>query len=171
MIKKRSKILLSLLLVLIISMQLAQTVQALDLNSNVKSSLDNFLKCMNDGDNNVYNYIDTSNTELYNNVESYLHSLAINYKITNITEENDTYTIEAKIAAAGIGWNVSGLTVKFELKEINNQYKITNTSLFDVIGIENVLSFILKIFAIIGGVLLILIVIIVIIVIRVRKKK
>ena len=169
--KKVSKILLSILLVLTISIQLVQTVQASDLNSNIKSSLDNFLECINAGDNNVYNYIDTSNMELYNNVESYLHSLAINYQITNITEENNTYTIEAKIAASGIGGNVSGLTVKFELKEINNQYKITNTSLFDVIGIENVLSFILRIFAIIGGVLLFIIVIIVIIVIRVRKKK
>ena len=170
MSKKMSKILLSILLVLIIGIQLVHTVQASDLDSNVKSSLDNFLGCINDGNNNVYNYIDTSNTELYNNVEKYLHDLRINYQITNITEENDIYTIETQIAAEGIGWSVSGFTVTFELKEIDNQYIITNTNLFDVIGIENVFSFILKILAVIGGVILIIIVIIVLIVIRMKKK-
>lgn len=174
MIKKISKIVLSILLVMMISMQLAQTVQALELNSDVRASLDNFLECINDGDNNVYNYIDTSNTELYNNVESYLHSLAINYQITNITEKNNTYIIETKIQAEGIGWNISGVTANFEIKEINNQYKITKTTLFDVIGMKNVFSFILKIFMIIGAVVLIfivIIIIIVIIVVRMRKKK
>ena len=175
MINKFTKILLAIFLVTIISIQLAQTVQALDLNSNARISLDNFFECVNDADYDVYNYIDTTNTELYNNIQNYLNSLTINYQIINITEKNNICTIDTRISASGIGWNVSGLTVTFELKKINNEYKITKTNLFDKIGFDNIFLFTSKIFAIVFGILFLIFaippIIVVVCIIVYNKKK
>lgn len=171
--KKLSKVLLVLVFITILGIQIVNASATL-VPSSVTTSLENFMECLNDGDEDIYNYIDTSNSELYNNIQKYLKSMEIRYQLEGITVENDTYYIETKIAASGIGWNVSGFTTNYEIKEIDNEYKIVNTDLFDTVGTENVFKFVLKIFGIIGGVILgiiaIVVTIVIIIVIKNKKK-
>ena len=74
-----------------------------------------------------------------------------------------------------MGWNVHGFSTYYEVKLIDNQYKIIDTNLFDVVGVDNVFKFVLKVFAIIIGLFLsigaIVATIITIVIIKNRKKK
>ena len=169
--KKISKIFLILIFIIIAGVQIVNASSKL-IPIDVKETLDSFFNCLDDGDEDVYNYIDSSNTELSNNIQTYLNSISIKYQITDINKENDTYFVEAKIAAQGINWNVSGFTTKYELKQINGEYKIINTDLFNVIGSDNVFAFVFKILAIVFGVIFTIIAIIVtIVIICVKKSK
>ena len=140
---------------------------------------------MNRADEEVYNCIDTSNEELYNNIEEYIfpksnndydsESFHIKTDIKEITEENGIYNIKTKIRAEGRSltgrWSVSGFTANFQVGQIDGEYKVIDTDLFDVIGPKNVGIFVLKIFALVGGVFLLTILIIVFAVLRATKKK
>lgn len=170
--KKISKILLVLIFVIILGVQIVNASATL-IPQGVNVALENFMECLNEGDEKIYEYIDSSNTKLYSDIQKYLKSMEIKYQIKNIDVENDTYYIETKIAASGIGWNVNGFSTNYEIKEIDNEYKIIQTDLFDVVGTENVFKFILKIFAIVGGVIfgIIAIVVTIVIVIVVKTKK
>ena len=175
MIKKINILIIILLLIIIISPYVVNA-NSNNIEPEVKTTLQEFMKCLNNSDSNIYNYIDNSNLELCNNIEEYLNSVQIQYQITNTLKENDIYTIKTKIEASGIGWNVSGFTVQFNLKSINGKYKIVDTSLFDVIGSDNVMKFTMSIirtvFTIIGVVFLVIgIIIATVIIIIVKNKK
>lgn len=169
MAKKIIKLLLFILLILPLTTFI---VKAESLDVEAQKAFYSFFENINNGSDDVYNYIDTSNTELYNNVQSYLHSVAIMCQIADVQKEDSGYIVEARIAAEGLGWNVSGIKAKFELKKIDNEYKITDTDLFNYIGVENVFKFVIKIFAIIGAMFLgMLAIVIIIILIHKDKKK
>ncbi len=132
--------------------------------------------CDKNGFANVYDYIDTSNTELKKNVEEYLYAIDIDYEIKNTKQlENGNYMISTKIEAEGESWSINGISVDFELKQTDSGYVVVNTNLFDKVGTENVFKFVFKIFAIIGGVIFafaaIIAIVVIIIVKNVKKKK
>lgn len=165
-----------LLLVLIVSILNIHPVYGQEsLYLSADDALKKFVMCLNNGDDQVFDYIDKSNIELNRNVDNYLHGINLLYEIRDIKKNtDDSYTIKTVISARGAGWNVSGFTVDFRIDKINSQYKITDTTLFEVVGSENVLKFITKIFVAIGSILLIVgivTVIIVVIVIKNKKKR
>ena len=131
------------------SVQFVMASESNDLDGEAKKVLKSFTIYLKEGDKEVYNCIDTSNTELYNNVKNYMNDLSIKYSIKEVKEENDVYVVKTKINASGEGWKVSGFTV-------------------------NVMSFIIKILLIIFGVLFvmgIIVVTIVIVIIKLTNKK
>ena len=186
MVKK----LLLLCLIVILTFQIAQAVPAqneiaIGSNTEMEKVFYRFIVCMNRADEDVYNCIDTSNEELYNNKEEYIfpksnidydsESFHIKTDIKEITEENGIYNIKTKIRAEGRSltgrWSVSGFTANFQVGQIDGEYKVIDTDLFDVIGPKNVGIFVLKIFALVGGIFLLTILIIVFAVLRATKKK
>ena len=186
MIKKLTKslLLLGLIAILIFQVAKAQTESEIFSNIDLERAFHNFIICMNRQDEEVYNYIDTSNEELYNNIKEYLfpdldyygtNSFRIKTDVKEITEENGIYNIKTTIRAEGEGingrWSVSGFTANFEAKEIDGKYKITDTDLFDIIGTKNVGKFILMVFGIVFGIIALVILIIVLAVVFSLKKK
>lgn len=144
-----------------------------------KSSLDNFVINLNFGDTKVYDYIDKENNDLYINVEKYLNKINLQYNIREITRIDDvTYNVKTTITASGnedgANWNVSGFSVNFKLRETNDKYLIIETDLFEKVGSDNVIAFVLKIFKIIGTIFLgigLIITIVVVILLNRNKKK
>ena len=169
-IKNKKKVVILIIMFIILNIQVVKAYETDIKNEEVKSSYNNFMMYLNEGNEEVFSYIDPENAELYNNLDRYLNAMAIKGEITKVSEENDIYLIKTKIMAEGPGWNVSGMTVEYKFKKIDDMYRITETNLFDVIGMENVGGFILKGFLIAGGVILIILSIIGTIVYVVIKK-
>ena len=143
-----------------------------DLPYEVKSTFENFFEYLNNSNEDIYNIIDSSNSELMDNISEYLHGIDIIYEVENINVINSNhYKIDTKISANGIGWNVTGFSTYYEIKLINDGYKIVNTNLFDVIGTENILYFILKKLAIVGGIISGIGLIVLLIILMVIKNK
>ena len=170
MLKKILKLIILVVIIINIGTQIVNA-ENIDINNRAEETVNGFYRCMNESDEKIYSYIDTSNTELYENVKRYLHGISIIYEITDANQENDIYHIKTRISAQGAGWTVSGFTVNFDLKLVDNEYVITNTNLFDVVGMENVFKFVFKIFAIIGGVFLTVIIIVLMIIVFIKKRE
>ena len=185
MIKKLTLrlLLLGLIVVLVFQVVQAETESEMFSNSEVGRVFHRFIICMDRQDEEVYDYIDTSNEELYNNIKEYVfpepvyedNLFRIKTNVKEITEENGIYNIKATIQAVGksfVGnWRISGFTANFEVKEVDGEYKVTDTDLFNIIGPENVGKFVLKILAIVFGVIILVILIIVFVVVFSLKKK
>ena len=169
MINKLRIPLFLLLSILFIIMPIVNATSS-TLDSQAEQTLNNFFECINSGSSNVYNYIDKSNTELYNNIENQLHSLSIKYEITDVIKENDKYTVKFRFSAEGINWNVSGFTANLVLQKEGNNYKIVDTDFFEIIKPENILKFTFKIFLIIGLIGIIAAIILIVVIILVFKK-
>lgn len=168
--KKIVKI-VSIILILISTLNIISFAK--NINFKAKESLDTFIQYLNTDNVDIYTYIDTSNTELYDNVNKFLGEASVIYTIKDVEETETESHIEATISASGDNWNVNGFKVEFDFKRINNEFILTNTTLFDVIGTENILKFTMKIFAIIGAIFLIVpltVVIIVVLVIKTNRK-
>ena len=170
---------LSLLLVFIISFFIVITVNAYQYNElpvKVQDTFERFVFYLNEGTDNVYDYIDFSNDELRNNVKAYLGDINLNNEVLDVTciSENH-YKIEARIDASGGTWNVSGFKVYYEIKFVDREYKIVETNLFEFVGSENVIEFVGKIFIIIGCIIsvifLIVLIVVIILIVKSRKKK
>ena len=168
----------------------AQNEIAIGSNTEMERVFYRFIACMNRKDMDVYNCIDTSNEELQSNIQSYVFSESssglyseefyvpsfhIKTDVKKITEENGVYNIKTRIRAEGKGlggsWSVNGFTANFQVSQIDGEYKVIDTDLFDIIGPKNVGIFLLKVFAIIGGVFLLTILIIVFSALRSTKKR
>lgn len=166
--KKLSKIILIFMLIMILGSQYVCAAKQ-TLPRDVEETLEEFLENLEDGDTEVYNYFDTTNTELYNNVNEYLDEIEIDYKIKDFKEENGIYYIDAKITASGQNWNVSGFTTTYELKKYGLNYIIIDTDLFDSIGTENIFNRIIRIILIVFGILFVAFIVIAVIVLIVVK--
>ena len=158
-----------LLLVSIISFFVVVTVK-------VQNTFEGFVFYLNKGSDNVYDYIDSSNTKLRNNVEEYLGNISLNNEVLDVTSISENhYKIEARIDASGGTWNVSGFKVYYEIKLIDGEYRLVDTNLFEFVGSENVIEFVGKIFIIIGSIIsvifLIVLIIAIILIVKSRKKK
>ena len=166
----------NLLIVLILSLFVSSSVYAATLNEEVAEEIvTDFITCMNDGDECALNYMDITNEEMVANVRKHLRAVEIHYYIKDIEKvSNEHYTVKMTINAEGPGWSTSGFTVKYDVKSVNGDPIITDTTLCDHIGVEAVGKFALTIFKIIGCVLVSifgLIILIIVIVIFVLKKK
>ena len=124
-----------------------------DLPSDIESNLDSFFYYMEIGDEQVYDYIDSSNEEIYDNVQQYMGDIDISYKIISSEENDGIYTVKIEIDASGNDWNVEGFSAQFEFQEQDSSYKIVNTTLFDIIGTKGVTKFVFSIFGIVVGIL------------------
>lgn len=170
---------LGLLLVSIVSFFVVITVNAYEYNElpvKVQNTFEGFVFYLNKGSDNVYDYIDSSNTKLRNNVEEYLGNISLNNEVLDVTSISENhYKIEARIDANGGTWNVSGFKVYYEIKFVDGEYKLVETNLFEFVGSENVIEFVGKIFIIIGcvvsGIFLIVLIVAIILIIKSRKKK
>ena len=166
---KRFKI-ITLLFLIIFSCFIVKAEEYLPYEA--RESLTAFINNMNTGNTDVFNYIDTNNAELYGNVQKYLNGSYLVYEVNNSEKiSDDEYTVTGRISASGAGWNVTGFKVDFKLKKVDDKFIITDTTLFNVIGSENVLKFILKIFAILGAIFVGFVIIVVVIVLIVLKKQ
>ena len=142
------------------------------LPDEARESLTAFINDMNTGNTDIFNYIDTNNAELYGNVQKYLNGSYLVYEVNNSEKiSDDEYTVTGRISASGAGWNVTGFKVDFKLKKVDDKFIIVDTTLFDIIGTENVLKFSLKIFAILGAFFAGFVIIVVVIVLIVLKKQ
>ena len=168
-----------LLLVSIISFFVVVTVNAYEYNERpvkVQNTFEGFVFYLNKGSDNVYDYIDSSNTKLLNNVEEYLGNISLNNEVLDVTSISENhYKIEARIDASGGTWTVSGFKVYYEIKLIDGEYRLVDTNLFEFVGSENVIEFVGKIFIIIGSIIsvifLIVLIIAIILIVKSRKKK
>jgi len=159
------------ILILFIIFFITSNVYADYNDQKIANSFDQFITCINTNDKCAYDYIDDSNKELYDNITHYLNSLHIDYEIKNIKENNNTYKIKANIAASGTNWSIKGINVYFDLKEIDNSYKIINTTLFENINPKKILALIFKILIFIAFIAFAYILTVVIVVIYASKKK
>ena len=124
-------------------------------------------------------YIDSNNYELYNTVQDKLHSYEeIKYEIKKVKKQGDNYKVEVKIAAEGINWKVSGITANFDVKEINNSYKITSTDFFEITSPEHIagmafgiVSVVFIILGVVFGTIIIIVVIVIVVAVNKSKKK
>lgn len=149
-------------------------------SEQAKITVENFLTDIEEESSDSIDYIDKNNYELYNIVQENLYSISsLNYKITKITQEDDVYHVNVKIEAEGTNWKISGITVKFDVKQINGSYKIIDTNFFEKANLEygakiafGILGGIgIVFFLIIGAFVFVTIIIIVIIIIAVKKSK
>lgn len=151
-------------------------------DTEAKYVVDNFMTYIEHGNSKAKDYIDDDNYILYNTVQEKLYSISsLDYQITKITQEDNIYHISAKISAEGDNWKISGITVNFDVKRINNSYKITYTDFFEKANSKYGVGIVATVFSVIGivfliimGVLItigIIIVIIVVLVVKSNKKK
>lgn len=149
-------------------------------NERAKITVENFLTYIEEGSSYSLDYIDRTNYELYNTVQENLYSISsLDYEIMKITQEDDVYHINVKIKAEGTNWKISGIKVKFDVKQINGSYKIIDTNFFEKANLEYGEKIVFGIlggigivfFLIIGDFVLVTIIIIVIIIIAVKKSK
>ena len=140
-------------------------------DEQVKNTVDNFLTYIEQENSSALKYIDQNNNKLYTTVQENLYSISsIDYQITKITQKNDIYHVKVKVSAKGDNWKLNGITVKFDIKEVDNSYKIIDTDLFQKASSEYIIWMVFSIFAFIGIIFFIVIITIVIIVIIVIVK-
>lgn len=137
MIKRSCKV----SILLIVMLFLTNIVFAQSTNFKSRETLNAFIKYMNNGGSNIFDYIDRSNTELENNINQYLGTVSMNLNVTKIEERDDYSNISGTLTAHGDNWSCEGITVKFEFKKINDKYLLTDTTLFDHIGSANIEDF------------------------------
>ena len=148
-----------------------------DLPLDVELNLDLFFYCLESGDEQVYDYIDTSDDEMRDNLQQYMGAIDADYEIVNFEENNGIYTVKIKIDASGNDWNVEGFSANFDFQEQDGTFKIVDTNLFDVIGTKGVTKFVFSIFGLVAvifvliGLLFVSAIVIVIILLNRNKKK
>ena len=168
---KKCIIIISLLVLII-----ASTVNVYATENDAKNVVKSFLSCIDRGDSRAATYIDSSNAELYNTIQEKIESFSsVDYEIKKITQNGDTYKIDAIIKAEGVNWSVEGITAHFDVKYNNGTYIITDTNFFEITSPEHIagmaISIVVLVFIILGIVFFTIIIIIVIVVIVVNKNK
>ncbi len=130
-----------------------------NLPQEAKETLKNFVYYLNAENEEVYQYIDSSNKGLSSKIDDNLDQIQLQYfiKDANLIQEN-TYQVELSISASGYDngftWNVSGITVTVLLKEEQGGYLIKETDLFDKLGSDYIFSFVFKILILLGCIFL-----------------
>ena len=174
--KKRIIKIISVLFLLTIIMIQLNAIYAKTVDAKIKYTIDDFCKSLERNSSLAYNYIDGNNKELSDNIKKYKDSIQkLEFTTKNITEKDGITTVTGNIEAKGDNWNVEGFTVKFNLKNVNGMYKITDTDLFYIISPEHTFKFVGSIFGIVFGIIGVIFVIItvtvVIVVVVVTKNK
>lgn len=167
--KKITSILL-LITICLLNIQVVNAKEALtEEERKIQDTIENFTNHLNNKSNKIYNYIDISNEKLHSNISLYViteegeeiveddietdfstmkYNIDIDYKINNMTQEDNITTINTVITGKGTfkgsNWNINNVEIYFKVKKVDNQYKIIDTNLFENIGSKNVFSHALK---------------------------
>lgn len=167
--KKITSILL-LITICLLNIQVVNAKEALtEEERKIQDTIENFTNHLNNKSNKIYDYIDISNEKLHSNISLYViteegeeivdddietdfstmkYNIDIDYKINNMTQEDNITTINTAITGKGTfkgsNWNINNVEIYFKVKKVDNQYKIIDTNLFENIGSKNVFSHALK---------------------------
>ena len=102
-------------------------------------TLSEFTHYLNSGDLGIYGVIDPNNLELRGQIAKFLNGVYISYEIGSYERVgSNVYRVNTRLGASGVGWNVSGMSVYFDIGYTNDEYKIINTNLFDYVGADKV---------------------------------
>lgn len=165
--RKLKSIVILIVMFIIFGMQSVNAKE--DIPQEVQEVLDGFIQNLDNGDAQIYYYIDTSNTELYNNVQKYLNSMNIEYKIKDVKKNDDnSYETKINISAEGEKWKINNVSADVTLKESEFGYVVSETTVFDIVGTENQGKYIMN-KAVTIGILLVIIIIVIVIVRAIRK--
>lgn len=165
--RKLKSIVILIVMFIIFGMQSANAKE--DIPQEVQEVLDGFIQNLDNGDAQIYYYIDTSNTKLYNNVQKYLNSMNIEYKIKDVKKNDDnSYETKINISAEGEKWKINNVSADVTLKESEFGYVVSETTVFDIVGTENQGKYIMN-KAVTIGILLVIIIIVIVIVRAIRK--
>lgn len=107
-------------------------------------TFENIIKYYNESNNEIYNYIDTSNKELYTDIRNNIGKGNITYNSNlSVLESDDVlYKIAALVDASGkvynSDWSVKTKYIYFTFKydEENDKYILLETDFFDASGIN-----------------------------------
>ena len=167
--KKITSILL-LITICLLNIQVVNAKEALtEEERKIQDTIEKFTNHLNNKSNKIYDYIDISNEKLHSNISLYViteegeeiveddietdfstmkYNIDIDYKINNMTQEDNITTINTAITGKGTfkgsNWNINNVEIYFKVKKVDNQYKIIDTNLFENIGSKNVFSHALK---------------------------
>ncbi len=141
-------------------------------------TLNDFTHFLNSGDASIYGVIDPNNLELRGKIAKYLNGVYISYEIGSYEQVgSNVYRVNTRLGASGVGWNISGVNVYFDIGYNNDEYKIINTNLFEYVGAdkvfeatEGIFKYLFRVLGIVVG-SFILIGIIVAFIFIIRKKK
>ena len=99
--------------------------------------LEVFINCLNNNDEDIYSVIDLNNTQLINDINNQINDINVTYEIINVKNKDENYfRIKTRFNASGDNWSTSGFTSWYDIKLIDGGYKITDTNLFNKVGLE-----------------------------------
>lgn len=99
--------------------------------------LEVFINCLNNNDEDIYTVIDLNNTQLINDINNQINDINVTYEIINVKNKDENYfRIKTRFNASGDNWSTSGFTSWYDIKLIDGGYKITDTNLFNKVGLE-----------------------------------
>lgn len=115
----------------------------------IKEVLEVFINCLNNSDEDVYSLVDSSNKELIGDIKKQINDITFTYDIKYIRKKDENYyRIKTTFSASGDHWSTSGFSAWFDLKEIDGAYKISDTNLFNKVGLEYISSVVIIAFCI-----------------------
>lgn len=159
------KLITALLLFILLTININASEQ------EVKRFINNFESEFNNGNASIINYFEKE--EHKEQIKKYLGNSTISLNDYKVEKEGNDYIVKTVLNANGKNngsWSTSGFTVEFTIKESYDEYIITDTTLFNHMGSENIMKSILIIFGIVFGSIGIISIIIIITIITVSKK-
>lgn len=158
----------------IISVLFLFTILIINVNASEKdiiNFINDFQSEFNKGNASSINYFEKE--EHKEEIKKYLGNSTISLGEYKVEKQENNYLVKAVLNANGKNngsWSTSGFTAKFTIKENNEIYIITDTTLFEHMGSENIMKSVLTIFGIVFGSIGIISIIIVITIITISKK-
>lgn len=129
----------------------------------ISNNLDTLVQSINSGDTQkITSLISPNNPTLQTDVQERIRG-GIRYQLDyspldqNVEILNsDQVKVKARFAAAGPGWNVSGLSTYFVFEKENNQWLITDTDFYKKLGADYVFNILKKVLIFGGPIFLVL---------------
>lgn len=116
--------------------------------SEIKEVLKVFINCLNNGDEDVYNLVDSNNKDLISDIENRIDDIEVTYDIKYIKSKGENYyRIKTIFSASGDHWSTNGFSSWFDIKLIDGTYKIADTNLFNKVGQEYIVTLVIFWFA------------------------
>ena len=104
--------------------------------------LEVFIDCLNRGDDDIYSFVDSSNTRLIEDIRNQINDINVTYDIKYIRKKaEDYYRIKTIFDAHGEKWSTSGFSSWYDIKLIDGAYKIADTNLFKRTGFGAISTF------------------------------
>lgn len=105
--------------------------------NEVIETLEVFINCLNNSDEDIYSVVDSNNEELIDDIRNQINDINVSYDIKYIkTKGENYYRIKTRFSASGDHWSTSGFSSWFDIKLVDGAYKIYDTNLFNKVGLE-----------------------------------